>query len=247
MLGLRARIGFISPGPTAPPAVTGGVSAPLIEMEMLAPEGVIFVTKFLDGPASLATPDLLSLLPQIEPLARELVSKTELDMVLMGGAPIVLANGPDRVVKILEQATNLPATTNVVGIVNGLRRLDIQRVVVVTPYYPQSVIDMVRGFLLESGFDIVSMVSGGDVTFGKVQELHEQTYRLAKKAFLQAPSADGLLIMGGGAPLHSVIEILETDIGKPVVANTFASLWNALTLANVRQPIRGYGRLLTCF
>lgn len=241
MFGWRARIGFISPSP-------GGVPASLIEMEMLAPEGVIFVTKFLDGPASLATPDLLSLRPQIEPLARELVRKTELDIVLMAGAPIVLANGPDRVVEILEQATGLPATTNVAGIVSGLRRLDVQKVVVVTPYYPQNVIDMVRGFLLESGFDVVAMVSGGDVALGKMQELsQEQTYRLAKKAFLQAPSADGLLIVGGGAPLHAVIEILETDIGKPVVANNFASLWNALTLANVRQPIRGYGKLLTCF
>jgi hypothetical protein len=32
-----------------------------------------------------------------------------------------------------------------------------------------------------------------------------------------------------------------------VVAANFAGLWSALTLANVRQPIRGYGRLLTCF
>ena len=44
-----------------------------------------------------------------------------------------------------------------------------------------------------------------------------------------------------------VIEAIETDIARPVVAANYAGLWSALTLANVRQPIRGHGKLLTCF
>jgi maleate cis-trans isomerase len=240
MFGWRATIGFISPNP-------GGLPGSLLEMERLAPEGVAFLTRYLDGPKSLATPDLTEILPQIEPRARSLVRKATIDIVLMAGAPVVLANGPDRVAQILHEATGVPATTNVAGLVNGMRRLDMQKVVVVTPYYPESAVALVRDYLAETGFEIVAMV-GGEGTLGTMHELsQEATYRMAKKAMLANPSADGLVIVGGGAPLHDVIETIEVDTGKPVVANNFASLWNALALANVRTPIRGYGKLLTCF
>ena len=240
MFGWRATIGFISPNP-------GGLPGSLLEMERLAPEGVAFLTRYLDGPKSLSTPHLTEMLPQIEPLARSLVKKASIDIVLMAGAPVVLANGPDRVAEILSDATGVPATTNVAGLVNGMRRLDMQKIVVVTPYYPESAVELVRNYLAETGFEIVAM-AGGEGTLGTMHELsQEATYRMAKKAMLANPSADGLLIVGGGAPLYDVIETIEVDTGKPVVSNNFASLWNALTLANVRTPIRGYGKLLTCF
>ncbi len=64
---------------------------------------------------------------------------------------------------------------------------------------------------------------------------------------LKVQHADGLLIAGGGTPVYEIVEALEMDIGKPVVAHNFAAAWNALSMAHVRQPIRGYGRLLTMF
>ena len=82
MFGWRARIGFISPN-------LGGLPGTLLEMEHLAPEGVAFLTRFVNGPASLATADLLALAADVEPLARSLVQKAELDVILMAGAPVM--------------------------------------------------------------------------------------------------------------------------------------------------------------
>jgi maleate cis-trans isomerase len=240
MFGWRARIGFISPN-------LGGLPGTLFEMEHLAPEGVAFLTRFVNGPASLATAELLALAADVEPLARSLVQAAELDVILMAGAPVVLANGPDTVARILRDATGLPATTNVEGMINGLRRLDVQRVKVVTPYYPPNVNDLLHAHLVASGFEVVSIATGGSGAVEKRKEAaQEHAYRLARRAFLDGPAADGLLIVGGGAPINSVIEAQETDIGKPVVAAHLDGVWSALTIANVRQPIRGYGRLLTC-
>jgi maleate isomerase len=42
-----------------------------------------------------------------------------------------------------------------------------------------------------------------------------------------------------------VIEALEQDLGKPVISSNSAMMWHALRLAGVRQPVTGYGRLLT--
>jgi maleate cis-trans isomerase len=217
-------------------------------MEHLAPDGVAFLTRFVNGPASLATEDLLALSKDVEPLARSLVAKAELDVMLMAGAPVVLANGPDRIAATLRNATGLPATTNVEGMLNALRRLGVGRVSVVTPYYPANVNDLLREHLTASGFEVVALATGGaGAVESRKEAAQEGTYRMAKRAFLQSPPAEGLLMVGGGAPIYEVIEALETDIGKPVVAANYAGLWSALTLANVREPIHGFGKLLTCF
>jgi len=41
-----------------------------------------------------------------------------------------------------------------------------------------------------------------------------------------------------------VLEVLERDLGKPVISSNQASLWRALDLAGVRESISGFGRLL---
>ncbi|HEY3522351.1 MAG TPA: hypothetical protein VGK63_01495, partial [Candidatus Limnocylindrales bacterium] len=97
------------------------------------------------------------------------------------------------------------------------------------------------------GIEIVSMLGGSGVDFGRHKEVSpQQTYRSAKRAFLAAKGAEALVIVGGGAPLHEVIGVLEQDIDAPVIANNFAALWNALAMAHVREPVEGYGVLLTC-
>jgi maleate isomerase len=41
-----------------------------------------------------------------------------------------------------------------------------------------------------------------------------------------------------------VLEVLEHDLGKPVLSSASAMMWHALRTSGVRQPIPGYGRLL---
>ena len=70
---------------------------------------------------------------------------------------------------------------------------------------------------------------------------------MTKTAFYKAPQVDGPLIAGGGAPVYAIVDTLDMDFGKPVVAHHCASVWQALRLTRVQQPIQGYGRLLTTF
>lgn len=239
--GWRARIGFISP-------LRHRIHTSALEMQMVAPEGVLIHSAYLDGPKSLAMDHLREVLPQVGQAVEELTSETDMDIILMGGAPICLANGSDELITIMQQTVDRPATTVVAGLVNGLRRLDAHKVVAVTPYYPAELAEMLRSFLTDSGFDVVSLVRGEDIEFSEHKNISQyDIYRLAKNAFLRGPKADALVLVGGGAPIHGVLEVLETDIGKPVITNNFASLWNALNMVNVRQPIEGYGKLLSCF
>ena len=53
-----------------------------------------------------------------------------------------------------------------------------------------------------------------------------------------------MLLSGAGLPTVEVLEQLEHDLRNPVISSVQASLWQALRLAGVRQPIRGFGRVL---
>ena len=240
MFGWRARIGFISPAPGGPPTS-------LLEMQEAAPAGVVFIARSLDGPKSLELADLTAMAPQIGPVAADLARKTDLDLVLMAGAPIVLANGNDAMIQAMTEASGVQATTNIAGIVNAIKRLDLGRVTVLSPYYPQHLVDLFEQHLTASGIDF-HMIGAGDVPFGSHKDQPaEHSYRRAKQAFQAGPPNDGLVLLGGGTPLQSIIGVLETDLGKPVIANNQANLWNALTMVSVREPIPGLGVLMTCF
>jgi len=219
-------------------------------MQMAVPEGVLLNETFLEGPKSLALEHLLEMYPKLEPAARE-VSAVGVDVIVQVGAPVCLAHGikaDEKIIELIEKATGVPATTCVTSMVKALRKLNLEKVVVVTPYYREELAEMLRKFLEDSGFNIVSLVRGGDMEFTQISEIPQhQTYRLAKAAFLEAKNADGLLLAGGGAPTYDIVEVLETDLGKPVVSHNFAAAWNVLKMANVRQPVKGYGRLLTMF
>lgn len=237
--GWRARIGLISPG-------TSGIHTSALEMEMLTPDGVIFISRFLDGPRSLGLDDLRAMLPQIAPAAHAIAATPDVDVILVAGAPIVLANGSDGIIGAITKETGLPATTNVAAIVAGLRRLGIGRVAVHAPYYPAEIADLMRAHLVGAGIDVASVLDGSGVDFEGHKDVSPQdTYRKAKRAFLETGGAEGLVLVGGGAPLHDVIAVLERDIGAPVIANNFAALWHALVMAHVREPIEGYGVLLS--
>ncbi len=75
------------------------------------------------------------------------------------------------------------------------------------------------------------------------EETAERAYRLARA--VDSAAAEAVFLTGTGMPTLPVLEALETDLGKPVISSASAMMWHALRLAGVREPIPGYGRLLT--
>jgi maleate cis-trans isomerase len=73
-------------------------------------------------------------------------------------------------------------------------------------------------------------------------ESEQRAYQLARQA--DTPEADAVFLSGTGLPTVGVLEMLEQDLKKPVISSNQASLWRALRLAGVRQPITGFGSLL---
>lgn len=76
---------------------------------------------------------------------------------------------------------------------------------------------------------------------GFEQEI-EPLYQQIKSACPAA--ADGVLIAGTGFRCVGIVDALEQDLQRPVLAANQVSLWHCLRMAGVRAPISGYGELL---
>jgi len=70
------------------------------------------------------------------------------------------------------------------------------------------------------------------------------SYRLAKQAFLEFPETDAIWISCPLWPTVRNIERLEYDTGKPVVTSVTANIWAAYREMHIKEPTKGYGKLL---
>jgi maleate cis-trans isomerase len=74
------------------------------------------------------------------------------------------------------------------------------------------------------------------------EETAERAYGLARQ--VDVPQAQAVFLSGVGMPTLATLEKMERDLGKPVVSAAAAMMWNALRVAGVSEPVKGFGRLL---
>ena len=139
--------------------------------------------------------------------------------------------GYDReLIKRMEDASGKPATTTATAFVDALTRLGARKIAIGAPWSKTMDKPMVD-FMEMSGFEVVhSEVVGfvASIELGRTDR----------------PDADAIIMPGGNWPSISVVERLERELGKPVLANNAVSLWAGLRLLKRGDSIPGYGRLL---
>src|SRR6266511_2438458 len=165
-----------------------------------------------------------------------------LDSAASASAPGAPAGMEDRTRAYVESLPGPAGTlTAAQAILAALHHLRVKKLALGTPY-PESISALGKAYWEAAGFEIVGYrrLAGVENIY---DESEERAYRLAREA--DAPDADAVLLSGTGLPTIGVIEVLERDLGKPVVSSNQASLWRALRLAGVRESISGFGRLLS--
>ena len=58
---------------------------------------------------------------------------------------------------------------------------------------------------------------------------------------------DAVVIVGTNLPMARVAAVAEFWLGKPVIALNTATYWHALRTCGVKDPLSGFGRLLSEF
>jgi len=127
------------------------------------------------------------------------------------------------------------------SVARALERLGVRQVALGAPYSAETTLEG-KAHLEAHGFQVVSFDNLKGVT-NIYDETAERAYGLARS--VDVPEAQAVFLSGTGMPTLPVLEMLEQDLGKPVISSNAAMIWHALRCAGVRQKIAGYGRLLT--
>ena len=181
---------------------------------------------------------------ELESESRKLAD-AEVDVIVFAATAPTLAKGKgyDReLIKRMEDASGRPATTAATAFVDALARLGAERIAIGAPWSKTMDKPMVS-FMQASGFEVVNSEVAGyvaGVELGRTGP--EAAYELGRRA--DRADAEAVIMPGGNWPAMSIVERLEGELGKPVLANNAVSLWAGLRLLKTGGSIAGYGVLL---
>ncbi len=124
----------------------------------------------------------------------------------------------------------------------GLRTLGAQRVAVVTPFTAKTD-EIVKANTEDAGFDVVA-IKGTEAP--SLPAICETPLADIHRVFRDVAESDcdAILQVGTALPVVAMIDDLESELGKPIVACNAAVYWQTLRAIGITDPIPGFGRLL---
>ncbi|UCH02941.1 MAG: aspartate/glutamate racemase family protein [Candidatus Bathyarchaeota archaeon] len=240
MYGWRAKLGILVPS-------VNTVMEP--ELNRLAPDGVSIHAARLKLVGEFTPKNLIQMTKETQHAAEEL--KGVVDVIAYGctsGSFVKGMNWDTEIIAQITKATNLPATTTSTAVVKALKKTNLKKISMATPY-PDEVNQLEKEFLENHGFEVIAMKG---LNFRESSALARArarnrfsasiAYKLAKE--VNTGKSDGIFISCTHFKTIEVLEKLEQDLEKPVISSNQATMWEMLRMVAVREPIKGYGSLL---
>ncbi len=210
----------------------------------MLPEGIGVIPLFLNirqGTTDEFKRAVDPFIPRIEELVEDGV-----DLIHAEGAPPFMLlgyKGETELLKKWEKKYKTPIFTSGSNHVAALRALKAKKIVGAT-YFTGKINNLFGNYFKQAGFDVLAM-DGIDVPFDEVGHLSsEQVYAHVKKIALKHPKADAVYLLGSGWRVLPVIDVLEQDLGIPVVHPVPARCWEIQKRLHINEPVSGYGVLL---
>ncbi len=216
----------------------------LEELIRILPEGIGVVPLLLNFKAG-SKEEFLNSIPLYERFASELAEQG-VDMIMLSGAPPFMLLGREKEASLTKAWTKkfkTPVLTDPQMQVAALRAMKIKTFIGASYSALQNKI--VLDYMTAAGFKALSM-EPIDVPFDQVAQISiERLYAHVKRLYREHRNADGVYIQGGGWQTARVVELLEKDLGIPVVHATICQAWQIHKHLDVRETKPGYGRLLS--
>ena len=175
-------------------------------------------------------------------VTKDILPDQKLDCVAYGCTSGTIAAGYNSIVKKVNAAKpNTKVTTPITAAIKALKKLNINKISIFTPYTNEinnSVVEYFKNENFEinelSYFDIPS-----DLDIGKVDD----TYLFDVLSNINLNDSDALFVSCTALPVLSLINDLEKKLGKFVVSSNQALIWDSLNQINSNINVVGYGKL----
>jgi maleate isomerase len=235
MFAWRKRIGRIGPG---------ALSTAAYDFYLVAPEGVglLCVTNPIED---WRDDEYKRSLARAEQAAKYLAS-IRVDFIAHVGVPLVVSQGPEfmrGLIGRLEEQTGLPASTTINSAREALRSLGAQKILVLTPFPPETH-QRVVSFLAAEGFTVVAEARM-EAKFKDLTRISDrEVYDFMTRAVRSSPRVDAVFAPCPQWHVFELTRLLELDTGLPFVTGDACDFWYAFKTLGIRGVKPGYGILL---
>ena len=181
---------------------------------------------------------------KITSVTKNILPGKKIDCVVYGCTSGTIVSGYDNIKKKINLAKpDASVTAPNTAALNALKKKNIQKISIVTPYI-KSVNDEVVNFFKENDFEITSNIYfniESDVDIGKVDQdkLFEILININHK------NAEALFVSCTSLPVLNIIEKLEKKLNMTVLSSNQALIWETLENINRNNSIKGYGSLFS--
>ncbi|MBX2868068.1 MAG: hypothetical protein KTR18_05310 [Acidiferrobacterales bacterium] len=142
----------------------------------------------------------------------------------------------------LSKQLGVPVCNASVATQEGLKKLGAQKIAVLTPFN-EEVNQVVQANFVEGGFHVVaidgtkapSLPAICETSLSDIQNLTRQ---------LAESDCDAIAQIGTALPVVDIVDELEQEIGKPIVACNAAVYWQTLRTIGINTVVEGFGCLL---
>lgn len=236
MYGWRGRIAHLAPS-------RGDVL--VHEFYRIAPPGTMLINT-TGTIRRLEKDDIEARFQQLEAAAKD-VANEHVDLIIAGGGPLFTSRAPgsaEQLATRLSEVCNVPCVMSIQLEVEALAALGCRRPVIASPY-PEELNGQLVSFLTGAGFDVQGATGLGIVSNSDIGRLAESAaVDCGREAAANAVDADVVFMPCARWPTLRAIQILEAELGLPVVSATTADFYGAFRRLDIRDPIVGHGRLL---
>tara|TARA_B100000579_G_C22827252_1_gene853900 strand:- start:1293 stop:2039 length:747 start_codon:yes stop_codon:yes gene_type:complete len=190
----------------------------------------------------LTSENLIKMSQKVTEVTKNILPDQKVDCIVYGCTSGTIAAGYDSIEKKVKLAKpEAKLTTPSTAAVKALKKLNIKKIAVFTPYIKDLNNEVIEFFKKEnfiitsnSYFDIKS-----DLDIGKIDP--EYLYDVLSK--MDIKDADALFISCTALPAMSIIEKLEKKINKFVLSSNQALIWDTLVNIGKNKSVKGFGKL----
>ncbi len=225
-----ARVGHLYP--------SGGLCDD--EIQLMAPTGVQFLTTRLPFRAT-GVADDLALADDLE-LHAGLLADAAVNLIAFNCTAASMLLGPEPLRRRIAAETSLPVVTTIEAVVEALRHLRAERILLLDPYPPE-VEEREIDHLERLGFTVLD-ARGPSCLTPVEQGLIPPEYWLTAALEFDRREADAILLSCAGTRVAEAHHWIEAATGLPLITSNQALLWEVLRTLRIDDPVPRFGRLL---
>ena len=138
----------------------------------------------------------------------------------------------------------VPVAAGLTAEIEALKAMSCKKLVVGTPYEDE-INQRLKRYLEASGFEVLQIAGYGVRKNAQLTDLPvHASYKIAKRLYAKGRDADGVFVPCPRWQTISDVQLLEDEIGKPVVTSSLACIWYAMKLIDIKENVSGFGRLM---